>query len=305
MRIFFLLLLLANLAFFYWHEPVTAWLSERAAPARPVAAVREDAPSLVLLSERDAQKEVGSESAMRRSVPPVSQNADAGEGVTAPPASSSLPQTPPPEPVPVPQPRAPEQAPAQSAPPREQAQISAPAPAPARELESPATATRSSEPPRPLVGVCLEVGTWQDADRAQQAAGAAKEAGVKAALETAEREIPGRYWIVTQQRFDLAGARDAMRRMSEDGIKDIAIVSFEDGWAISLGLFSRPATADRRRREMLDLGYPPEVRRQTEKRSVHLLRLNPAGAQPGAVDGLLKTLQQTEPQLEWRESACP
>lgn len=273
MRIFFLLLLLANLAFFYWHEPVTAWLSERAAPARPVAAVREDAPSLVLLSERDAQKEVGSESAMRRSVPPVAQNADAGGGVTAPP--------------------------------REQAQISAPAPAPARELESPATATRSSEPPRPLVGVCLEVGTWQDTDRAEQAAGAAKEAGVKAALETAEREIPGSYWVVTQQRFDLAGARDTMRRMSEDGIKDIAIVSFEDGWAISLGLFSRPATADRRRREMLDLGYPPEVRRQTEKRSVHLLRLNPAGAQPGAVDGLLKTLQQTEPQLEWRESACP
>lgn len=52
MRLFFLLLLLANLALYYWHEQVVDWLAARAPVERPVASAYEGAPSLILLSER-------------------------------------------------------------------------------------------------------------------------------------------------------------------------------------------------------------------------------------------------------------
>jgi hypothetical protein len=127
---------------------------------------------------------------------------------------------------------------------------------------------------------------------------------MKATLEPMEWDEPiDRYWLVTQQRFDLVGARDMMRRMNEDGIKDIAIVSLDGNKVVSLGLFSSKVTAERRRRELVGLGYTPELRRQTEKRSGHLLRLDAAA--PGVVDDLRKVWQQAEPQLEWRESICP
>lgn len=269
MRLFFLLLLLANLAFFYWHEPITAWLAERAAPARSASA-GSDAPSLVLLSERVAREEE-SRLAVRDGVPP--EISGAGGNATPPASSPPLPSK------------------------------SAAEPA----LELARESVRAPKPQPPLAaGVCLEVGPWEDAGRAREAADAAKRAGMKAAIETAERDMPGgSYWLVTQQRFDQPGARDMKHRMNEDGIEDIAIVSLDGAWAISLGLYSRPATAERRRRQMLDLGYTPELRRQTEKRSVHLLRLDSAGAGADAIGGLLGALQQAEPQLEWRESACP
>jgi hypothetical protein len=50
-RLFFLALLLVNIAFFAWHDRLVGWLAPRA-PERPAGASQEVAPTLVLLSER-------------------------------------------------------------------------------------------------------------------------------------------------------------------------------------------------------------------------------------------------------------
>lgn len=151
----------------------------------------------------------------------------------------------------------------------------------------------------------MEVGPYLDLARAEEARTAAERAGLTAALETAEREVPTGYWVLTQGRYDLAGAREVLQRMNEDGIGDTAIVSLDSGMAISLGLYSRAPAMERRRRELMERGYTPEVRQRFETRTVHLLRLKAAAGGEGAMQALLGTLSQTEPRLEWREAACP
>ncbi|MDR2877336.1 MAG: hypothetical protein LBV36_04775 [Chromatiales bacterium] len=266
MRIFFLLLLAANLAFFYWHEPVVDWLSARATPpVRLASLARDDMPPLVLLRERTDHAGANQ----------LAMNAGASLEATRGDAAALQPESTPAQEMPIAQPSVPLTS--------------------QRELAG---------EPRSVAGVCLAVGPWEDAKRAREALNVAQKAGMKATLEAMEWEMPvDRYWLVTQQRFDLSGARDMMRRMNDDGIKDIAIVALDGSKVVSLGLFSSKVTAERRRRELVGLGYTPELRRQTETRSGYLLRFDTAA--PGAADDLRKVWQQDEPQLEWRESICP
>jgi hypothetical protein len=51
-RSFFLLLLLANVAFFVWHDRVTDWISPRIAQEQRAPQADAEAPPIVLLSER-------------------------------------------------------------------------------------------------------------------------------------------------------------------------------------------------------------------------------------------------------------
>jgi hypothetical protein len=52
MRLFFLLLLLANVSVFYWHEQIGEWLAAQMPAERAPEAPSYNAPTLVLLSER-------------------------------------------------------------------------------------------------------------------------------------------------------------------------------------------------------------------------------------------------------------
>ncbi len=257
MRLFFLLLLLMNVAFYIWHEPIVAWMKGDAPVERTVTR-SETMPSLVLLSERDAP----------RSEPAARQDAPA----KPPPQAAGLPS------------------------PSVQADF------PPAAVSSAARAETAAALP---AGQCIEVGPYTDAALAAAARSSAESAGMKAGLERVERDMPAGYWLLTEERYNLAGARDILRRMGEDGVDDIAIVSLDSGMAISLGLYSRSAAMERRRRELVELGYPVEVRQRSERREVQVLHLaTAAGADAQAVKALLTDLVSAEPRLEWRDTAC-
>lgn len=263
MRLFFLLLLLVNIAFYIWHEPVVAWL-KGADPVERTAARGETAPALVLLSEREAR----TEAVVPAPAPVPARTASPAPRETTPPATPAAP-------------------PAQAVPP-------------------PATvsAVRTTEAAAPPPLRCLEVGPYADAELAEAARLRAGRAGMTVTLENVERDMPAGYWLLTEARYDLAGAREVLRRMGESGVDDIAIVSLDSGMAVSLGLYSRTSAMERRRRELVELGYPVEVRQRSETRQVQMMRLRAAGVAEQTVKDLLADLATAEPRLEWRDTEC-
>lgn len=296
MRLFFLVLLFANLALWYWHQPVVAWL-HAAAPERASRPSAIDAPPLVLLAERDgAAVRSATMPEERKPAPSSASAAESAAAATSPTGSAGA------ETV---QPQA--QSQAQS---RSQAQPeSEPEPA-----SGPRSESRSESAPRPqpaptvtasaraadAAGNCVEIGPWSDAAAAEAARAGVAGDGVRAELIAVERLRPAGFWMLTADRYDRAGARQTLQRMQEQGVEDIAIVSLDSGWAISLGLYSRSSALERRRAQMLALGHTPEVRERSETRTEYLLRLSPGSAAVAAAQGIAAAA----PGLEWRTMDC-
>lgn len=251
MRLFFLLLVLANLAFWFWHEPIAEHLGQGTGggPARPAAAV-DDLPRLVLLSERETDHVPAPEGP---EAPVVPLAVAAGE-LTRGPA-----------PVPVGVGSGPE--------------------------DRPAGPERSEASP-----VCAEIGTWSEPGQAEDALAAL---GLPGRVEERRQERLGGYWIILPERLDRTGARAAHARLVAEGVEDLAVVALDDGWTISLGLFSRRDALERRRAEVQALGYAPEVRRRTETHLEYVIRLGP-GADPDRV----RMFAEADPSLEWRLAGC-
>ncbi|MDX9741339.1 MAG: hypothetical protein RBT81_09200 [Gammaproteobacteria bacterium] len=271
MRMFFLLLVLANLALWYWHEPVVGWL-QGAPPEQVSRPLASDAPPLVLLSERQDAARQDAVSAPPRTEPPASraQTSVAAPADSMPDAGVSSSASA----------RAPVSTP------------SRPEPAGQPQPQAPAPASRIAS------GSCIEIGVWSELAAAETARTKVQGEGAQAEIVTVERQRPAGHWMLTADRYDRAGARETLRRMQGQGLEDIAIVSLDSGWAISLGLFSRTAALERRRAQMLELGYTPEVRERSETRTEYLLRLSP-GASAAA-----QRLADTTPGLELRTVDC-
>lgn len=268
MRLFFLVLLLANLALWYWHEPVSAWLHwdppERS--LRPAASAPE-VPKLMLLSELQQGEEARAEV-----TGPVAPQADADAAAPVePPVGATT------EPAPQP---------------------------PMAEIAPPPPVATVTAPPVPgaVAGSCVEVGPWSEQAAAEAALASIGKDGLSGEVVAVERERLAGYWMLTADRYDRAGVREVLRRMQEQGVTDIAIVSLDTGWAISLGLFSRKSALERRRAQMLELGYTPEVRERTETRTEYLLRL---ASTDGAARNAAEHLAGKGPGLEWQTVECP
>lgn len=275
MRLFFLVLLLANLALWYWHEPVwhepvSGWL-QKDPPERSIRppAPAPDVPRLILLSELESEETQDQL------------------------AKSSAPQAEPPTVAPVEQPV---DALAEAAP---QTAVPPPAAAPDKPPQTRApTATRSA---RTTAGSCFEVGAWSELAAAEAALATAKAGGAAAEVVKVEQQHQAGWWMLTADRYERAEARETLRRLQELGVNDIAIVSLDSGWAISLGLFSRNSALERRRAQMLELGYTPEVRERTVTHTEYRLRLTTG------VDlrSIAERLAGESPELEWRTVECP
>jgi hypothetical protein len=242
MRLFFLLLLLGNIAFFTWNYQLGAW-SDTQAPAEVLARTDPDVPGLVMISER-AQGMVMP--AQRRERTP----------------GSEAPATPP----------APEQA--------------------------PGPAVRMAER-------CIVAGPYEALAGAEDARQAATLAGISAEIIETSRQVPAGFWMLLEGRHTAAGARRILREMEGKGLGDIAITSLDDGgYTISLGIFTRQATLDNRRREIIAQGYVPEVRERTRAETAYSLRLALEAEDLRPMTRLINTLVDMDPRVEWRDVDC-
>lgn len=245
------ILIIANLLLFAWWYPPTDSV-QQTPPAPPLPPGTE---RLVLLEEQDARRLAAAEEQAPAPETPEAEAADEPEP-TEPPAPEPLPdlvQAPPePEPEPAPEPEAP-------APTPEAAPEPEPAPEPAPEPEP---------EPEPAIA-CLSVGPFAD----EAAANAVRERLTATGLAPQQRsetvQQPAGYWVYLSAR-PIDEARAVVEDLSSQGIEDYFIGRQN---FISLGVFSDRATAERRREEIEQYGYQPQVEQRFRTTSQYWLDL--------------------------------
>jgi cell division protein FtsN len=113
---------------------------------------------------------------------------------------------------------------------------------------------------------CHSLGAFESAENAAAVAGELASVGVAATLREQTVQRSNGFWVLIPPMRDRSAAVAMERRLREVGVKDIWRVPQGDlAHAISLGLFSRRPSAERRRNQILGQGFPAEVRpRYTE-----------------------------------------
>ncbi len=289
MRLFFLLLLLGNLAFFTWHFQMGAYSETGVSAEATVARTDPGVPGIVTIAERAQQTAAPAPRAAR---PPEPEAPVVAETPAAPSPSPEEPvAASPPSPV--------DPAPAVSSAPRDPATVRPPQTAPAA-VAPPPPATAARVPER-----CTSAGPYENAEAAEAARRAAVAAGIDARVEETGRQVPAGFWVLLEGRYPIAEARRLLREMEGKGLRDIAITPLEDGsHAISLGIFSLQSTLDNRRREIIAQGYIPEVRERTRTINAYRLRLRLAAEDLRPMTRMMNTLVEMDPRIEWRDIDC-
>lgn len=104
-------------------------------------------------------------------------------------------------------------------------------------------------------GICQTIGPFGTRARAQRMAGALVDLHIEPELRTARIEQPSGYWVYLPS---MAGsdAKHIVDELSTRGVKDYFLGRQN---FISLGVFSDKNSAERRLREISDLGYRPKL----------------------------------------------
>lgn len=301
------ILIIANLLLFAWWYPPTDSV-QQTPPAPPLPPGTE---RLVLLEEQDARRLAAAGEA--EPVPETSGEEAPGEPApvpTEPPAPEPLPDLvrTPPEPGPAPgvepEPETeaqfePDVAPAVS--PVPEPQPEAP-PQPAPEPETVAAPQPEPEPepePEPVIA-CLSVGPFADEADANALRDQLAATGLEPQQRSETVQQPAGFWVYLSAR-PIDEARAIVEDLSSQGIEDYFIGRQN---FISLGVFSDRATAERRREEIEQYGYQPQVEQRFRTTSRYWLDLE-------APEPDLPTDTQWNDWLEeypdvWRETKpCP
>lgn len=293
------LLLLANLGLLAW-----SWQQGRWPAQKPPAPISDTEPGhvrrLLLLSEVDTghlqppvrmrdEPEPQSESAPRPE-PETAPDKPPAKPPVAPPVVAAAAPSPEPESTPDPEPVRPEPAPPTR-------------PAPDREPPEPAVA--EAPPPVPVTGrsatgaQCFSVGPIESDEAADETRGWLEQRGARLLDDQViEEQVPRSYWVYLPPYPSVEAAEQVMDRLKEKGVKDYArVTSGAVRNALSLGLYSQVASAERRLQELEALGFNPKVKTRYSENRVHRLsiELNPDGSlDAAALRGLAATTHRID-----------
>lgn len=251
-------LLALNLGLLTWNllgpSTDTGSGSSSNAPVAPVAAEMEALPLLSELEQpglRSRPSQVASTEPQTASVPqsqPTTPSPESPAQASGPPdvfaetstgAAANL------QPPSAPTPAAPETAP-----------IAVQAPV---ETEPTEPAVVQAETPH-LKASCMTLGPLEDKAVISQIQAWLEEGGAQVDVRIDERREVALYWVFFPPRKSRAVAIAEVVRMKEQGIEDIIVVPKGDmANAISLGVYSRPESRDRRVKELTGKGYEPSI----------------------------------------------
>jgi cell division septation protein DedD len=253
MRNWFLVLVLANLAFAAW----AAWF----APAQRVGrSADEGLPSITLVSEVPADL---------RSSGVVSDETPAEAPIPELPGSdASVAGAAPNEPV---------------------AEAAADSPTEAVDpLAAPPAADPDAAVEVATVAMqCTSVGPFRELSQAATAAGALRTAGYQPLQRVAEGDIWIGYWVYIPAIATEAEANTILARMRAEGITDSYVIPNSDsGNLVSLGVFSEISGVGRRRDQVRALGFDPQVVDRTRRATVYWIDVTLAEGQTLDFDAL-------------------
>jgi hypothetical protein len=118
--------------------------------------------------------------------------------------------------------------------------------------------------------VCLSIGPLDSNDDIGRMQKWLEDHGGAIILRVGERRELATYWVYFPPFPNRSAAAEQLRQMKEDGVEDISVIPRGDNAnAVSLGVYSRRSSLERRLAQLRDKGYQPSVtpRYRTQKAS--------------------------------------
>ena len=118
--------------------------------------------------------------------------------------------------------------------------------------------------------VCLSIGPLDSNDDIERLQKWLEDQGGESVLRVGERRELATYWVYFRPFPNKSAADKQLRQMEENGVEDISVIPRGDNAnAVSLGVYSRRSSLERRLAELQKKGYQPSVtpRYRTQKAS--------------------------------------
>jgi hypothetical protein len=152
---------------------------------------------------------------------------------------------------------------------------------------------------------CVSMGPFSDVELTAQATAMLKQDGYEPRQRSANGAVPDGFMVMIGPLPNEAAQQRVVRRLSRGGLDDaFALPKLEDGYAVSVGLFSARQRAERRVLAVERMGLKAAVVERTRPGTVYWIDFDlktPAGA-PGSPDPLLKP---SDPSQTWQVLPCP
>lgn len=117
---------------------------------------------------------------------------------------------------------------------------------------------------------CVGLGPFANAAAFEQIQKRLVDAGYSVTPQAEEGEVFAGYWV-SLSFATRAEAEQALRSLRDRGVTDAYILAEENPPVLSLGLFSEQARAERRRQEIVGLGFQPQLQNRTHRGEIHWL----------------------------------
>ncbi|MDQ2078204.1 SPOR domain-containing protein [Marinimicrobium sp. ABcell2] len=176
-------------------------------------------------------------------------------------------------------------------PPQQARVIPEPAPAPARDLSL-------------QQAVCALVGPFDDSEQAEHLVQRLISLEVQARIEEIDVPAGSRYWVHLEPELSQNAALRRLHELQAKNIDSYIIPRGELALGISLGMYSRPELAERRKSELQALDYDArilEISRTHRETWVSL----PSAQASQVAQRFWSDLLESHPHLEKRQNLCP
>lgn len=173
----------------------------------------------------------------------------------------------------------------------------------ARAANESAGSNEPEPPPGEPVRRCVSLGPYGELTKAATAAAGLKSSGYDPNQRVADGEIWVGYWVHISGIPSRTQANRDLRTLKRAGIDEAYIVGEdEDGFTISLGVFSEIARAGTRRQEAQSASLKPIVTNRTRQGTVYWLDFE---LRPGEVIDMDRFTGDAGPMAQLQERACP
>ncbi len=149
---------------------------------------------------------------------------------------------------------------------------------------------------------CYAVGPFGKDEVVDDIIGWLRSEGGAAELRWDERQTPKSYWVYIPPRSSTEEARAMLRRLAADGVQDyVRIMRGPMRNAVSLGIFSKRESADRRMADLRRRGYVPSIDTRYQKERVQWLDVS----FPAAMQAPTLAFHKKFPTTELAVADCP
>jgi hypothetical protein len=150
---------------------------------------------------------------------------------------------------------------------------------------------------------CASMGPFTDRELTAEATTMLQQDGYQPRSRPANGAVPDGYMVVIRGLRSEAEQARVVGRLNRGGLDDaFAIPKLDDGYAVSVGLFSQQRRAERRSQVVANMGFRPEIVERTRPGTVYWLDFDLKTPATGDVDPFA---QGADASRRWQVVPCP